>query len=82
MLQKFPAEAAVSQGEMNVTAGIVEFADLNNGGQERPHFVMLKKTCLRPRGGRHTARGETWRGYAFVSGDFHAPTHRQFTWHT
>ena len=67
---------------MGVTAGIVEFADLNNAIQEGPHIVRLKKVCLRPRVGRDTARGETWLSCAFVSGDFHAPTHCQFTWHT
>ena len=34
---------------MGVTAGIVEFADLNNASQEGPHLVSLKKACLRRR---------------------------------
>ena len=34
---------------MGVTAGIVEFADLNNASQEGPHLVRLKKACLRRR---------------------------------
>ena len=32
---------------MGVTAGIVEFADLNNTSQEGPHLVRLKKAGLR-----------------------------------
>ena len=34
---------------MGVTAGIVEFADLNNASQERPHLVRIRKAGLRRR---------------------------------
>ena len=44
---------------MGVTAGIVEFADLNNASQEGPHLVRLKKACLRRRiNGQLTLRYE------------------------
>ena len=45
---------------MGVTAGIVEFADLNNASQEGPHLVRLKKACLRRRiNGQLTLRYES-----------------------
>ena len=44
---------------MGVTAGIVEFADLNNAGQEGPHLVRLRKAGLRRRiNGQLTLRYE------------------------
>ena len=44
---------------MGVTAGIVEFADLNNASQERPHLVRLRKAGLRRRiNGQLTLRYE------------------------
>ena len=44
---------------MGVTAGIVEFADLNDASQEGPHLVRLKKAYLRHRiSGQLTLRYE------------------------
>ena len=34
---------------MGVTAGIVEFANLNSAGQEAPHLARLKKAGLKRR---------------------------------
>ena len=45
---------------MGVTAGIVEFAHLNNASQDGPQFVRLKKPGLRRRiNGQLTLRYET-----------------------
>ena len=49
MLRKFSVEIAIRWGEMGVTAGSVEFADLNIASQEGPHLVRLRKAGLRRR---------------------------------
>ncbi len=59
MLQKFPAEVVLRQGEMGVTAGIVEIANFDNAEQEGPHLVRLRKADLQRRiNGQLTLRYE------------------------
>ena len=49
MLQKFVADPVPRLGEMGVTVGIVEFADIEDAEQEGPHLVRLRKADLKRR---------------------------------
>ena len=46
MLPEFPAEVLVRLGEMGVTGGLVDIADLDNASQEGPYLVKLRASAV------------------------------------